>query len=264
VSRFRELFPAEKVLIGMIHLPPLPDYDASPGIDAIIDGAVEDLHLLRRYGFDGVLVENEYDRPHRVLAEAATVDAMTQVTKAVVNESENCVVGCEILLNDPRASFDVARAAGAQFIRSDYFVDRMSRPDYGEFDIDPEGLIDYRESIDAADVLLFADIQVKYATMLEQRTLAESALLASQHRADAIVVSGNATGDAPDSVALRDAKGGAAVPVMVGSGMDPGNAQPLLKHCDGAIIGTALIQDGRVSEEKLRAFVRAIDRADTP
>jgi membrane complex biogenesis BtpA family protein len=264
VSRFRDLFAADKVLIGMIHLPPLPDYDASPGIDAIIDGALDDLRLLRRFGFDGVLVENEYDRPHRVLAEAATVDAMTQVTKAVVDESQGCVVGCEILLNDPRASFDVARAAGAQFIRSDYFVDRMSRPEYGEFDIDPEGLIDYRESIDAADVLLLADIQVKYATMFEQRALAESALLASQHRADAIVVSGNATGDAPDTVALSDAKSGAAVPVIVGSGMDPGNAQLLLKHCDGAIIGTALMQDGRVSEEKLRVFTRAIDRADTP
>ena len=261
MNRFRELFPADKALIGMIHLPPLPDYDASPGIDAIIAGAVEDLYLLRRHGFDGVLIENEYDRPHRVLAEPATLDAMTRVTAAVVDASQDCVVGCEILLNDPRASLDVASAAGAQFIRSDYFVDRMHRPEYGEFAIDPEGLIRYRESSGAAGVLLLADIQVKYAAMLEQRTLTESARLASQHQADAIVVSGNVTGDAPGVTELDGARSGATVPVIVGSGLDCSNAGTLLQHCDGAIVGTALMQDGRISEQKVRRLIQAIDRA---
>lgn len=260
MSRFTDLFPANKPIIGMIHLPPLPDYETSPGLDAIIAGALRDLEVLRRHGVDGVLVENEYDRPHRIKAEPPTVAAMTEVTRAVVGASDACVVGCEILLNDPRASLDVARAARARFIRSDYFVDRMSRPGYGEFDIDPDGLIGYRESIGAGEVLLLADIQVKYATMLERRSLAESASIATRHRADAIVVSGSATGDAPGAAELAEAKNAAGVPVIIGSGLTAENTGALLPRCDGAIVGTALMRDGKVDGDRLRRLMDCVNR----
>ena len=42
MTRFRQLFGDGKVLIGMIHLPPLPDYQGSPGMERIIEQAVED------------------------------------------------------------------------------------------------------------------------------------------------------------------------------------------------------------------------------
>ena len=150
----------------MIHLPPLPDYPDSPGLDAIIRSAINDLRVLQSQNFDGVLIENEYDRPHRAHASTETVGAMTVITRAVVKESKNTIVGCEILLNDPKASLIVAKDSGAQFIRSDYFVDPMMRPEYGEFDIDPRGFMKYRSDLGADDVLVLADIQVKYAKML--------------------------------------------------------------------------------------------------
>jgi len=107
----------------MIHVPVLPGYPDSRGIDYAIQHAVADLRVLEDGGVDGVLVENEFDRPHRITAAPETVAAMTRVTRAVVQESENAVVGCEILLNDPQASLAVARMAGARFIRTDYFAD---------------------------------------------------------------------------------------------------------------------------------------------
>lgn len=249
MTRFRQLFPAEKTLIGMIHLPPLPDYPDSPGMDAILRHAIADLHVLEEAGFDGALIENEYDRPHRVSATAETIAAMTEVTAAVVAESRRIVVGCEILLNDPKASLLVAKMSGARFVRTDYFVDRMRRPEYGEFEIDPDGLINYRQEIAADDILILADIQVKYARMLEERSLAESARIAAAKQADAVVVSGDATGDAPLPGQLEDAASGcrsASVPVIIGSGLDPGNVASLLAACDGAIVGTALMRDGKV------------------
>jgi hypothetical protein len=260
LSRFSALFPGRKPMIGMIHLPPLPDYDKSPGIDAIIESALADLRVLQEYGIDGVLIENEYDRPHRVSADPATIQAMTQVTAAVVAGSRDIVVGCEILLNDPQASLAVAKAAGASFIRTDYFVDRMSRPEYGEFAIDPEGLLAYRESIGAPGVLILADIHVKYATLLEERTLAESAALASAHHANAVIISGTATGSAPTSDELRAAGSGSGVPVIIGSGLDPANAACLLQHCDGAIVGTALMCDRRVNAEKVSSLMDQVRR----
>ncbi|HRW30711.1 MAG TPA: BtpA/SgcQ family protein, partial [Emcibacteraceae bacterium] len=110
MTHFKSLFPREKPIIAMIHLPPLPDYEGSPGMDAIIESALHDLSILEKYGIDGALIENEYDRPHRVKAEPQTIIAMTEVTKAVVKASKNCVIGVEILLNDAKASLDVAKA----------------------------------------------------------------------------------------------------------------------------------------------------------
>ena len=256
MTRFRQLFGDGKVLIGMIHLPPLPDYPGSPGLERIIEHAVEDAAALKSAGFDGVLLENEYDRPHRVKATPETVYAMTMVTAAVVERSHDVRVGCEILLNDPSASLDVVRAAGADFIRTDYFVDRMTRPEYGEFDIDPDGLIAYREQIGAGDVLILADIQVKYATMIEPRALAESARIACEKGADAVVVSGDATGDAPRAESLRDAAEG--LPVLVGSGIAPANAAELIDACDGAIVGTSLMKDRVVDLSRAIRLVESL------
>jgi hypothetical protein len=263
LSRFSELFGGYGPIIGMIHLPPLPDYDHSPGIDAIIDSALRDLRVLRDHNFNGVLIENEYDRPHRVRALPATIEYMTCVTETVVMERGRVAVGCEILLNDPAASLAVAKAAGASFIRTDYFVDRMARTEYGEFHIDPDGLLAQRASLDATDILILADIQVKYATMLEERTLTESAALATRHCADAIVVSGNATGDAPTVGELVEARKGAGVPVIIGSGLDALNAASLLPVCDGAIVGTALMTDRCVDSDKARPLMEQISRIRT-
>lgn len=263
MSRFREVFPRAKTIIAVCHLPPLPDYPGSPGTGALVEHALADLAVLERAGVDGMLVENEHDRPHRVRAEPATVAAMTAVTTAACRAAKTVRVGCEILLNDPQASLDVAATSKAQFIRTDYFVDRMARPGYGEFDIDPAGLLAYRREIRAGKILILADIQVKYATMLEERSLEESARQACLHGADAVVVSGDETGDAPEARRLREARAGVAragdaVPVLVGSGLDPVNARELLSECDGAIVGTALMEDGSIDAGRLDRLLDAV------
>jgi len=262
VSRFRELFPRPGTLIAVCHLPPLPDYPGSPGMDAIRAHALADLAALEAAGFDAMLVENEHDRPHRVTAEPATVEAMHDITAATVRAAGSIIVGCEILLNDPHASLAVCRGAGGRFVRTDYFVDRMTRPEYGEFEINPEALIAFRREIKAQDVLILADIQVKYATMVEKRTLQESARLAALNEADAVVVTGRETGDAPTVGQLREARAGVAgsgrdVPVLVGSGLAPDNAEELLAECDGAIVGSSLMTDGRMDPDKLRQLLSA-------
>lgn len=268
MSRFCEVFPARKIIIGLSHLPPLPDYPDSPGIDALCAHALDDLRVLQSGAIDGILIENEYDRPHCVQAKPVTIDSMLKITSDVLREAENIVVGCEILLNDPRASLDVAKGAGARFIRTDYFVDRMMRPQYGEFAIDAEGLIRYRQDIGAADVLIMADVQVKYATMLEKRSLRDSANLACLKGADAIVITGNETGDAPTVQQLRQARAGIGdsgrdVPVLIGSGLTADNAAVLLAECEGAIVGTALMRDRQVDSSALHQLMAEVKRAKT-
>ena len=257
--KFSNYFQKPEPIIGMIHLPPLPGYAGARGIDYAIRHAVADLRVLEEGGVDGVLVENEYDRPHRVSAAPETIAAMTRVTRAIVEESDSLVVGCEILLNDPEASLAVAKAAGAAFIRTDYFVDRMTRPEFGEFHIDPDALIAYRDRIGADDVLILADIQVKYATMIAPRSLRESATLARAKGADAVVVTGGESGHAPSVQHLREASG-CGVPVLIGSGLDSRNAATLLAECDGAIVGTSIMRKKSVSIDELKLLMSQAGR----
>jgi len=258
-SRFSRLFPEPKPILGVIHLPPLPGYPESPGLSSVIDKALGDLEALEAGGVDGILVENEDDRPHRVEAAPETIAAMTRVTRELVLAARRARVGAEILLNDPCASLAVAQAAGACFIRTDYFVDPMERPEHGgAMKIDPTGLLDYRRRIGAEGVLILADIQVKYARLTVERSLQESAELARRYHADAIVVTGRITGDPPHVPEIQEAKAGAVdVPVLVGSGLDPVNALVLLGAADGAIVGTSLKVGARVDQAKVSALLEA-------
>lgn len=251
------MFGIEKPVIGVIHLPPLPGYPESPGIEDVIEAALIDLDALASGPADAVLVENENDRPHRVEAARETIAAMTRVTRELVAKAGGTPIGVEILLNDPEASLAVALCAGASFIRTDYFVDPMERPEHGgAMRIDPEAVIAYRRRIGADRVLILADVQVKYARMLEERSLARSAALARRHGADGIVVTGSITGDPPSVEAIREAKAGAVeVPVLVGSGLTASNARELLGTADGAIVGTSLKSGERIEAKKVQEIV---------
>ena len=92
--------------------------------------------------------------------------------------------------------------------------------------------------------------------MLEPRPLAESAAIARTCGADAVVVTGRATGHAPAPEEIRDAcQGASACPVLVGSGLDAGNAEALLAFAKGAIVGTSLKTGNRVDVRKVQAVV---------
>lgn len=257
-SGLERAFGTSAPLIGVVHLPPLPGYPACPGMPALIEHALADLEAFERGGLHGVLVENEHDQPHRVEAAGETIASIAVIARELVRASGRVAVGVEILLNDPEASLAAATAAGAAFIRTDYFSDPMARPEYGPMRIAPDELLAYRAALGASEILVLADIQVKYATMLEPSTLAESAARAHAAGADAVVVSGGRTGEPPSLDELADARDGAGgTPVLIGSGLDAANAGALLRVADGAIVGTSLLEDGHAVVARVSELVRA-------
>ncbi len=192
----------------------------------------------------GVLVENELDRPHRVEAARETTAAMAVIAHALVRAARTIAVGVEILLNDPEASLAAAVAAGAAFIRTDYFSDRMSRPDHGAMRIAPAELLAYRARLDAPGCARArrhpGQVRADDRAVQPRGVGGARARLAG---ADGIVVSGGRTGEAPTVGDLAGARAGAAeIPVFVGSGLDAANAAELLATADGAIVGTSLMQ----------------------
>ena len=258
-SRFSALFPKPKPLIGMVALRPSPGYPAFTSIDAIIDAALADLDALQEGGVDAVLVENDFDLPHTLIAGAEVAASMTRVTREVVSRAR-VPVGVEVLLNDWRASLAVAAATGARFIRLDFFVDRV-RSKLGVIEPEPAAVVAYRRAIRAESVLIFTDLQVKYSSPMDgPKPIEQSAREAALAGADAVIVTGSETGIGPSIADLRSARAG-GVPVLIGSGLSPANAAELAPNADGYIVGTSLRSGRTATDHVVTAQVAALVRA---
>ena len=251
----------KKTIIGMIHLLPLPGYQKHPGMKVVIKQALQDLEILEKGGVKAVLVENENDHPHQIKPGSEIVAAMTKVIGEIVKKAK-VPVGVEVLLNDPQASLAIAKITGAKFIRTDYFVDKMWRKEYGLMEINPKKLLAYKKKIKADSVKILADIQVKYAKLLERgKTISQSVKQAIKAGADAVIVTGKISGEAPKLKDLQEAKSVAkSFPVYVGSGFSFANAKQLLQFSDGAIVGTSIKETGSVSFNKTKQLVHIVNK----
>jgi len=241
---------ARRVLIGVVHLAPTPGAPRHAGSTAaLLERARADARALVRGGADALLVENFGDAPFFAgEVPPETVATLALALAAVRELAAGCPLGVNVLRNDARAALGLCAATGASFLRVNVHTGAM---------VTDQGLIQGR----AAETLrerarlcpaarILADVHVKHATPLGRETLAEAAEEAfTRGGADALIVSGRATGHAPGRAELervRERVG--AAPLLVGSGVDADNARELLLVADGAIVGTALKRGGRVDE----------------
>ena len=248
-------------LIGVVHLGPLagaPRYRGT--LAAVLAAALRDASALVRGGCDALIVENFGDVPfHATSVPPETVACMARALEAVRAAHPKIPLGVNVLRNDPRAALGLAAAFELEFLRVNVHAGAA---------VTDQGLIEGR----AAETLrerarlcprtaIWADVHVKHATQLSDATLAESAAeLVQRALADALLVSGRATGSAPAAEDLAEVAGATRAPLLVGSGLDLSNARALLAHAQGAIVGTALKRGGRVGAPVDEGRVRALAR----
>ncbi len=271
-NEFRKL--VDPPVIGMVHLRALP---GSPGwqgdLDAVGEAALRDAAALADGGVGALMVENYHDVPFFAGAvPAVTVAAMTRLAGAIVDAHPGLPVGVNVLRNDAAAALAVAAATGARFVRVNVLCGAVVA-DQGLIRSDAARVLRLRRELGLESVGIMADLAVKHAAPLAPRPIAEEAAdLRRRALADAIIVSGAATGAATDparAAAVRAAEPDA--PVLVGSGMTIENLDGFAGTVDGYIIGTSLQQpgpDGRpvVSARRTAAFtsaVAALQQADS-
>ncbi|MFT6070434.1 MAG: membrane complex biogenesis BtpA family protein [Bacteriovoracaceae bacterium] len=253
------LEPGKKYIFAVSHLPALlgkPHYKGQEGINA---QALQETADMKRAGLTGILLENENDHPYSILATTDQRSSMTIAAKAVKKDHFDFNLGVEFLINDPMASLEVAFDSGCQFMRTDYWVDKMHREEYGDLEVDTEEFNRFKKKLGAQSVQVFADIQVKYATMREEKSITTSALQAFEAGASAVVVSGSQTGEMSD---LRDLeKVRAAVGdrmIFVGSGFSVENARETLSLADGALVGTSLMENSVLNYERASKLMEVV------
>ena len=235
-----------KPLIGMVHLKPLPgSYLYDGDFEAVIEAAIRDARTLENAGFDAIMVENFGDVPFPKYVDKTTVAAFTAVAKAVCDEV-SVPLGINVLRNDGIAAYSIAYAVRADFIRVNV-LSGVAYTDQGVIEGIAHELAMLRRLL-PSKIKVFADVHVKHAVHFSDF---EDAVRDTVERglADAIVVSGKATGKPVDIEKLALAKRISPVPVLVGSGTTYDNLPELWKHADGFIVGTWIKRDGKVENE---------------
>ena len=143
----KELFPAEKPVIAMAHLPPMPGtplYDETAGPDAIVESVRRDVEILARSGFDGILFCNEGDRPYQL---KATFEGVAMMARVVAEGRAARQAVRRRLPLGSRGSVAVAAVAGASFIRE--VVTGVYESDMGLWAPDAGKLLRYRRQLNA-------------------------------------------------------------------------------------------------------------------
>lgn len=243
----------------MVYLTPTKGVDGHLGLEKFTELALNEARKLVDAGFDSILIENEFDNPYSITASDGSVESMIYACKTIKDEFPNKNIGVEFLLNDPKASLLIAKNAGLQFIRTDYFVDPMSREEYGgEMHIDPDGLISYREEIQAQKINIYTDIQVKYAKMLIDRSIKESCLLAKNKKSDGLIISSHITGVGPSIDDLKAANIG-GIPIIIGSGLSYQNIEAYLPYFDLAMVGSSIMDNGIINVDKAKQLIEKLN-----
>jgi membrane complex biogenesis BtpA family protein len=257
------MFGVDKPAIGMLHLPALPGAPLNKlDLNTIVRCVLDDAKELTNGGVDGFLLENFGDipfYPHQVPPH--TVAFMTALG-VEVKRHFRLPLGINVLRSDPESALAIAAAVSAEFIRVNVHTGARLT-DQGVIQGTAHNTLRYRKLL-GSDIKIFADVDVKHSAPLAGRDFkSEVEEMVSRGCADAVIVTGSATGHEASIDDLKSAKAAAgSVDVVAGSGVDASNVAAVLKIADALIVGTSFKRDGittnPVDRDRVHTFMDVV------
>lgn len=263
-----DLFGRTGALIGVVHLLPLPGAPryGGNGMTGILDRARRDAEAYLDGGMDGLIVENHGDGP---FAKPDDIGPETSACMAVatdmIRREFGCPLGINVLANAALPALATAVAGGAQFIRVNQWANAYVANE-GVIEGEAARAMRYRKTLDAGHVRILADAHVKHGAhaIVGDRPVEELVRDLAFFDADAVIATGQRTGDTADLGYIRMIAEASHLPSLVGSGVTPENVAAILEIVDGVIVASALKHGGvwwnAVDTDRVRAFARAAGR----
>lgn len=252
-------------LIGVVHVPAMPGdpgYRGQGGFKGVEEFALADAAALAAGGVDAIIVENFGSAPFPKGVEGSRlpphqVALLTLVVRETARRT-GLPVGVNCLRNDVFAALGIAAATGAAFVRVNVHTGAYVT-DQGLIEGEADRSMRYRAAIDPG-IALAADVLVKHASPLAPLTMTDAVHeCLDRGMADAVVVSGVATGAPVRADDLREARAAAGNrSVLLGSGLTPERIDELAPLATGAIVGTWLKVDGKLANRVDPARVRTL------
>jgi uncharacterized protein len=259
----KQIFNTTQPIIGVVHLLPLPTSARWGGsLNTVIDRAEQEAVALISGGVDGIIIENFFDAPFpKNRVDPAVVSAMTTIVTRLM-ELVSVPIGINVLRNDSLSAMAIASCTGAAFIRVNVLSGVMAT-DQGLIEGCAHELLRYRREL-GSSVKIMADVLVKHAHPLSSSDLTTAVReTIDRGLADAVILSGLATGHPPRIEDLKLAKAAAGnIPTIVGSGADFDNISSLIQFADGVIVSSALKRQGKIENSidpiRVSQFVEAM------
>lgn len=258
-----ETLGTKKVVIGMVHLLPLPGtpFYQEGNVEQALDKAVADATALYQGGADGCLIQT-VDRvyPSTDEADYARVAAMAAIAKAVSDATgPEFQIGIQIMLNALKASVAVATVCGGSFLRCTALVGATLTA-AGIVQANPHEFLTYRARIGAHRIKLIAEVHSMHFQWMGDRPVAAVARMAMRAGAHAVEVAH--PDEDTNAKLVRDIKQALPdLPVILGGHTTHENVARRLAAADGVFVGTCLKfdgRDGRVDIERVREYVNIV------
>ncbi|MBB2931550.1 BtpA/SgcQ family protein [Paraburkholderia silvatlantica] len=262
---------ARGVVIGVIHCPAFPGaprYDGRTS-DALYETALADARAYAQGGVDGLIVENHGDVPFSKPGDIGhETSAFMAVTADRIARETGLPIGINVLANASIPALAIAAASNAAFVRVNQWANAYIANE-GFIEGEAARALRYRAQLRVDGIRVFADAHVKHGAhaIVADRALEELVRDVEFFDADAIIATGQRTGDAASVDYLRQIRAATHLPLLVGSGCTQHNVAEILSVVDAVIVASSLKVGGvwwnPVDEAKVREFMRAA-RGGTP
>ncbi|WP_182629914.1 BtpA/SgcQ family protein [Pantoea hericii] len=272
IDAIQAIFSRPKAVIGVIHCDPFPGspkYRGKP-VSAIIDRALRDAENYILGGVHGLIVENHGDIPFSKPEDIGPeTPALMAVITEKVRERFGVPLGINVLANAALPAFATALAGGADFIRVNQWANAY---------VANEGFIEgaaakalrYRSQLRAEHIRVFADSHVKHGShaIVADRSIQELTRDVDFFEADAVIATGQRTGDSATLEEIDEIRAATTLPLLVGSGVTPANVCQILGRTQAVIVASALKVDGvwwnDVDRERVKHFMAIAQAALDP
>ncbi|OON41653.1 BtpA family membrane complex biogenesis protein [Izhakiella australiensis] len=264
-NAIQAIFNRTKSVIGVIHcdaFPGAPKYKDRP-IKEIIENAIRDADNYLSGGVHGLIIENHGDIP---FAKPEDIGPETSAIMAVITDNIRArfgaPLGINILANAAIPALATALASGADFVRVNQWANAY---------IANEGFIEgaaakalrYRNQLRANHIRVFADSHVKHGShaIVADRSIKELTRDVDFFEADAVIATGQRTGDSATLEEIDEIRSATTLPLLVGSGVTPDNVCAILGRTQGVIVASTLKRDGvwwnEVELARVKHFIAA-------
>lgn len=248
----------QNIVIGALHFPPLLGFDDFAGYKHALKYAIADLKAFEAGGVDGIFIENNYGLSKEKIDSSVAI-AMGYLINELKKHTK-LPLGASVLWNDYEVAFALAHTYDLKFIRIPVFVDTVE-PYCGVITGNPKHVKAIQKMYQAENVAIFADVLVKHSKHITTHTLEAASKKAIKAGADAVIVTGDWTGQAPTADRISKLRKNIQdFPILVGSGASVDNIKGLLENSNGAIVSTALkAGSNKAGERNVKGFEQRID-----
>jgi membrane complex biogenesis BtpA family protein len=244
------MFSSTRPVIGVVHAGALPGTPAGGAtIQDLEEMVVREATIYREAGVHGIILENMHDVPYMRGGVGPEITAAMTVLARALKDVARLPCGIQILAGANHEALAVAHAVGLDFVRVEGFA-FAHVADEGLIQSSAASLLRFRRNIGAERVQVWTDIKKKHAAhaLTADVGIGETAAAVAFMRADAVIVTGTATGVQPTGEDIGEVRKHCRLPLYLGSGITFENLPRYFPLADGFIVGSTFKQDGRWSQ----------------